>query len=391
MKYIEHRKDKYIIRKRWKGGGFTLSCDDKTSAEDIRDIFVEYGWDVDLSKPKSFLSNGTYYVLYKPEKKVEVLYQSSDKESVDDFLDSYVDTLNISKKGNSYTVQKSIHNKNYNFGFYKSLDEAIEFRDKFRRVDWDYSKFDEIYKDSTLMRNKYINNLPDGRYKIIKVNRYGTNRIYGIFKDKDKAIEYRDWLIAHDWKVPSDRHITKLFGKFWIFKLNRLHGLYTRFYYKYSDNVEDLYELRDEFVVDGFPEDCLFSTTCLHNVSLSGSYYYVEKDDEYFYSSRDLLKTIDVRDVLEEDGWNYIEGFHKVNGREYEFTFNNREEKKVELVEDVDYEEYISSVGDGYVVKCGLFERKYDDYSTSKLIVDYMLRFKWNNRLCEVLEELYVL
>ena len=74
----------------------------------------------------------------------------------------------------------------------------------------------------------------------------------------------------------------------------------------------------------------------------------------------------------------------KLNGREYEFTFNNREEKKVELVEDVDYEEYISSVGDGYVVKCGLFERKYDDYSTSKLIVDYMLRFKWNNRLCEI-------
>ena len=56
---------------------------------------------------------------------------------------------------------------------------------------------------------------------------------------------------------------------------------------------------------------------------------------------------------------------------------------------------YIEHRKDKYIIrkrwKCGLFERKYDDYGTSKLIVDYMLRFKWNNRLCDVLEELYVL
>lgn len=391
MKYISYHNNKYVIDRRCKTGRVTLSCDTEDDARNIRDIFIKNNWVLDLSKPKIFFSGGLYYVLYKPENKIMILYRSSSKSDVECFVDGFVDTSNISKKRGSYNVHKSIHNRNVSFGFYKSLDEAIMFRDKFRSIGWDYSRFNEIYKKSTIMRNKYIHCTPDGKFKVIKSMDSGNNRVYGTFKDKRKAMEYRDWLVEHDWNVSSDKHITRLFGVYWIFSLTRSGGVYNRRYYKYSDNPEELYSARDSFVSDGFPETCLFETTVLHNISVNGKYYFIEKDNQYYYSSTDLLKTIDVRCILEECNWTYLEDFYKINGCTYEFGYNNRGEKKVDLIKNVDYDDYIMKCADGYHVRYGLFDRCYEDYDTCKYIVDYMLRFMWNNKLCDILEELYVL
>lgn len=384
-KYIHKQNNKYVFDKRTKGKRVTISCPDLETAVDIRDIYSKHDWYLEIPEPTIFKTHKIYYVLYRPENRTKILFKTKDYCEAEDFIDSYVDLDNIKKDGNKISIMRSIKNKNTSFGNYNSLREAIKFRDLYREHDWDYTYFQKIYKSSEQQQRKYIYKARN-RYVIRKNDKNGIQRTYGSFVSFEKAKERRDWLIENDWKLQSNSYITTLFGRYWIYYPNRHGGKVSRDYYNYSYDIYEIKQIRDKYVEEGFPSEPLFSTDCLRYISYTKGYGYIEKKNRGYYGNNNLLKVIDVRDILEENDWNLVDGTYDIRGNTYDVIIDADGKFKITLLNECDYADYIHKQEDKYVITHdGIDYASFEKYDDAVEICRIMLRFNWNLKLCRIL------
>ena len=111
----------------------------------------------------------------------------------------------IQKVGDKFKVEKSFGNKRkgdrkrYSYGTFDSLEEAVNYRDKCIRENWDESL-------RPVNPRKYIQK-KKGRYWIIK-----DNVSYGIFDNLEDALYERDLLIKCDWSYDALESIDETRG-----------------------------------------------------------------------------------------------------------------------------------------------------------------------------------
>ena len=108
----------------------------------------------------------------------------------------------IQKTGKSYTIIKRVNGKQYSFGSYVRLSEALKMRDYFESEGWE-NCLDERLVHST---PSHIRKTDSGKYQIIK--QYGNNNnrsrdSFGVFNSKKEAeIEVRK-LRRYCWDIDA--------------------------------------------------------------------------------------------------------------------------------------------------------------------------------------------
>lgn len=149
--------------------------------------------------------------------------------------------ISVSSSGKFY-IRKYVNGKEYNFGSYDSLDEAIDYRDYFESKGWD-NCLEERLNYST---SKFIQKIGD-KYRVEKCfgNHKSNNRkrySYGTFNTLNEAIAHRDKCLKNNWSEdlrPYNplKYIQNKKGKYWIIKDEVIYGIF--------DNVDEAIYERD--------------------------------------------------------------------------------------------------------------------------------------------------
>ena len=104
-------------------------------------------------------------------------------------------TENISLKTNGYYyVSRYFDNKTHFVGTGKTLIQALMMRDWAEQNNWNH------YPKQTGTNEKYITQVNSGTYCVAKKIK-GKTVYYGGFKTLEEAIEYRDFIISKGWST----------------------------------------------------------------------------------------------------------------------------------------------------------------------------------------------
>lgn len=166
-----------------------------------------------------------------------------------------IDLTNISvSSSGKYYIRKYVDGKEYNFGSYDSLDEAINYRDYFQAKGWSNCLDERLNYSSS----KFIQKIGD-KYKVEKCfgNHRSGNRkrySYGTFNTLREAITHRDKCIKENWSEnlrPDNplKYIQKKREKYWIIKDEIIYGIF--------NNVDEAIYERDLLLECDFDWDAL--------------------------------------------------------------------------------------------------------------------------------------
>lgn len=139
---------------------------------------------------------GFYYDLRTAIKVRDKLF-SEETDKIYDYVDQHQqnkDTKYISKVGNSFRIAKSINGKIKYFGHYSTLEEAITVRDKLIDNGWDESL---ARKGTTEKGNRGIHRTIRGYDVVKRID--GVLYNFGTFKTLEDAINERDFLEANNY------------------------------------------------------------------------------------------------------------------------------------------------------------------------------------------------
>lgn len=78
--------------------------------------------------------------------------------------------------------------------------------------------------------------------------------------------------------------------------------------------------------------------------------YVFEKKNKGYYGNNDLLKVIDVRDILEENDWSLFDGTYIIRGSSYDVTVDVNGKLEITLLSECDYTDHIYKQEDKYVI-----------------------------------------
>ena len=167
------------------------------------------------------------------------------------------DYIHFIKTTGNYQVSKKIKGKQYSFGTYDTLDEALFARDYFQENNWD------LRYRLQFTKTKYIKKLPSGRYQVIKQHN-GTQTSYGTFDTITEA-EYQVQLCKRfQWDIrlkPFDcmKHIIRMDdGRKALYRVGREEEG-KMVYYAAFDNLLDAQFERDLLVLCDWDYDVLES------------------------------------------------------------------------------------------------------------------------------------
>ena len=101
----------------------------------------------------------------------------------------------------TYTVRRVIGNRNVYFGSFNTIDEAIKYRDYLIKHNWDIN-----YKMDKIRSRKYHNiytmvNIDSIVYYIVAKGIKGKTTNFGLFKNIDDAVDYRDYCEENNWNL----------------------------------------------------------------------------------------------------------------------------------------------------------------------------------------------
>lgn len=182
----------------------------------------------------------------------------------------------ILKKKNKFIVKRTYNGGNHFFGYFKTLDEAIECREELVSTNWG-----DLNISLQMKPGKYISY--NGIMYTIQRLVDGSINVYGYFYHLDDAIKQRDWLMENNWsrlEVPDDskRHIHKQGNKYLIYK--RRHDDIE--YFGTFLTLEEAKRERNrlivyDWVVDEDTDDMDFEKIS-DFVYFDGEYYTIEKE-----------------------------------------------------------------------------------------------------------------
>jgi hypothetical protein len=286
-------------------------------AQNIRDIYV--GNDYQIPQDSIIEYNGYYWVIEDKNGKIKYKGHYKDKQQAKDKLNE-LDTHNIIKYNNgNYIIQKSIKNKNENFGSYKTLSEAIKIRNLLEEHQWSRTYFNEIlyHTESYKNRNIYYDNIKR-KYKVLKIFN-NIQKTFGTYDTLSEARKERDRLNKNGWVREEDEmnYIQKWGAhEYKIVRSTPTKPPKREIYGTYL-TLEEAMIARDRIVEKGFPKECITGTyEDLRYINISknknNTYTYsVRKQNKeeriYYGASKNLEYAIALRNVLELNDWSIFE------------------------------------------------------------------------------------
>ena len=105
------------------------------------------------------------------------------------------------KRKGTYVLTKKVMNKPYNFGSYKSLEDALKARDYFEKNGWGNCLNERL--KFTYRKPKYIVWLKNRRVWQIRKTINGKLIIFGQFKTFDEAEKEVEILKKYNWDIQA--------------------------------------------------------------------------------------------------------------------------------------------------------------------------------------------
>ena len=97
------------------------------------------------------------------------------------------------KETGHYQVGKKIEGKQYSFGTYSTIEEAIKVRDYFKENNW------PIHERLKFSKTRFIQKTSAGNYMVVKQNKYGEKRSFGVFKSLKEAEHQVRLCVRFNW------------------------------------------------------------------------------------------------------------------------------------------------------------------------------------------------
>lgn len=389
-KYIQFKNGAYRLDRRVSSGRINASFDNLDDAVAVREIYIQHNWVLDLSSPSIYSYNDTYYLLYKPERILKILYKSPDYKEIKEYAENYVDMDYISKekKASTWRIIKSIRNRNEWFGSYNTLEETLKYRDLLRKHAWDKEYFEEIYKESETKQNEYIYHTKN-RY-IIRRTHGDVQLTYGSYTTIEEARKERDKLIEENWQHTSTKFLTKICGLWWV-KKDQREGKrpYTNFYDGYKDK-EVAEKKRDYYLEHEFPKP-LFHTNIFRYITRQDNNYYVEKTTRGVKMSypvgKNLIHASALRDILEYNSWTPPLREYYLYGNRY--VLDLIDEKYVLDLVKKDPTPYINLMDDGKyeITYNNQSWGKYDTLEDANEMLQLLVVSHWDRQLYQKIRE----
>lgn len=319
-KYITKNKTSYRLDRQTKKGRRGGSFKTLKDAIVARQYLISHDWEYPEGR-KIYKYNDTYY-LFKYMNRFVLEFKSSNINEIDNFIKENKDTTFIQHRGNKYIIIKTKDDKNVWFGSYSSLDEAIQFREKLIKHNWDTNYFKKIYKTSTTIQNKYI--IKDrGKYAVVRVYKH-NRRGYGHYDNLKEARKRRDYLESINWNEPSTKYIWEYNNQWYVVKNSTYKDKPLRMFYYRTKNKTEATSFRDKCLKEGFPEP-LFVTDSLRFIEHSlPELYLIRRGNTFYGTTHNLHDAMVLRDLLEEHKWNLKVGTYIWHGEEYFIDFGRK-------------------------------------------------------------------
>lgn len=269
------------INKNIKNYGF---YHDKQTAIDIRNWLDKHNWQLPGT---NIQENNTVYIIKITKGKIRVLGLGSTIEEAKQ--NKIIDMTNIYKQDCGYSISHEVNKKKISYRTYTTLREAISMRDWLQEHNWNQEEFIEEY-------NKRYPRLPDYIYE--RDNKYiiqrlykGRSQTYGKYNTLEEAIQKRDWLQAHDWKVKVQQVITEHDGVWFVRKNSKINNKPVKKYYYSTENKEMAEEKAEDYKLNGYPEP-FFVTNKYRYINHNRKMYYIiykKKKVGYAYTLREAV------------------------------------------------------------------------------------------------------
>lgn len=225
----------------------------------------------------------------------------------------------IRKSGDKFIVSRIYNGETHNFGYFRTLDEAMEVREHLVETNWG-----DLNIKHSMRLGKYISF--NGIYYIIQKTINGELINFGFFNDLEDAKKQRDLLIQDNWsrfEVPDDstRHIHRDGDKYIIF--NYINDEYHFFGECYS--LDEAKEKRNELLLNNWviPEEKKVSEQIAENIFYDGEFYSVEKQHgnqiRIYGVFKNKERAIDCKNTLIDKNW---EGKFAIKTKQYPFGEN---------------------------------------------------------------------
>ena len=321
-KYITKNKTSYRLDRQTKKSRRSGSFKTLNDAIVARQYLIDHNWE--YPKGRDIYKYKDIYYLFKYVNRFVLEFKSDNIDEVHNFIKENKDTTFIQHRGNKYIIIKTKEDKNVWFGSYSSLDEAIQFRNKLIKHNWDINYFKELYKTSTTIQNKYI--IKDrGKYAIVRVYKH-NRRGYGHYDTLQEARKRRDYLESINWNEPSTKYIWEYNNQWYVVKNSTYKDKPLRIFYYRTKNKTEATSFRDKCLKEGFPEP-LFVTDSLRFIEHSlPELYLIRRGNTFYGTIHNLHDAMVLRDLLEEYDWDLKCGTYLWHGIEYfvDFSDNGR-------------------------------------------------------------------
>ena len=179
----------------------------------------------------------------------------------------------IRKSGNQFRIEKIIDGERLDYGTFTTLEKATAERDRLIENNWGI----EDYSISTSKYGRYI--VFNGTYYLIQKVINGKIKYFGHFKTLDKAIEERDRLIVEGWDtyIPEgNKYIQKTTRGYMIFRRNDNKELISYGTYK---TLDEAIKIRDNLIKNHWKiiEENAHSNELEKYIQFDGDYYTIER------------------------------------------------------------------------------------------------------------------
>lgn len=297
---------------------------------EIAQLIRDYLEDNEYELKKNIIKRNKQYYVFIEKEHIHYLGTYNTKKEAEEKL-KQPDLKYISLIDGTYRVQKQFkNNDNILYGSFKTLSEALWFRDKMvsHNWDWEYSRKLVVQTPTYKKRNIY-HDKTRGNYI---VHRYinNVNRSYGRYKTFEEAEKRRNELYLNNWEDEYNMEFidTTKKGVYRIMRPSREKGKPIRYYYGEYSTLEECKTARDQLVKEGFPENKITCKTRTlryieTNKDKKGHNFYGirrsinGKRRSYGYSNNKKYIIV-LRDLIEENNWEILEpNIYEHNGHYY--------------------------------------------------------------------------
>lgn len=243
-------------------------------------------------------------------------------------------------KDGTYHVQHEVNGQQSGFGTFHTLKNAQAWRDEMIEHNWSKDYFHNNIFKTTEYKDRYIKKIGN-EYKVVRQFNNGRTRVYGTFKNIEKARERRNQAHHNNWELEyKDEFIEEKNKHYEIIRYVHKDNTVVKYCYGVFDDINVARERRDYLALHNFPKEQIkYSSASMRFIQTTKNKKgvkrynirkYVNGKRVTFASDGDKEYAKVLRDIIEFHGWELLQpNIYLYDGKYYLISVTKRHTNKV--------------------------------------------------------------